>query len=287
MKKCRISRKIWKKVVRAIILAGMTGTLGTTQAYGAEFETSSFTDAVEHALVDGSEGVVLRSPEFYNQSDVYTLMEQTCKQVDTPEIFLNNQCYVTYRMVTRGGGSGYQLSAEIERYEKNNDLDAKSIVDELQLKGHSDLEIAIIVHDWLTNSLEYGPSEDSLSECLEYGHGKCDDYSMIYASVMNEAGVRTRCMDGVPNGSTSGHMWNMVCIGGEWYLCDVTNDDQEGTYAHFLKSLKSVGVRNYLGNYLDGYRLCNGIDEFYSYRIAKKNYPVRRIRKAIAKLEDL
>lgn len=283
-----IGRKLWKKMVRALLLAGIAALLDSVPALGAELSVQDqFVDSVSQALEAGNTGAEIYSPIFSDKQDVYQLMEYACVKVDAPEIFLHNQCYVTYRMVTRGNLSGYCLSAEIDRYEKCNDLDADAIVENLQLQGRTDLEIAIVVHNWLVRSLEYGPSEKSLAMCLEQGRGKCDDYSMIYATVMNAAGVETRCMDGVPNGSVSGHMWNMVCIDNAWYLCDVTNDDIDGNYSHFLKSVTAPNVLNYLGDYLHGYRLCNGVDEFLSYPMAKKSYSVRQVLKCLAKLAKM
>lgn len=273
------------KVKNVIVISTIVSAAWSVPTQAATLQqTNDFVCEVEHALRDGREGALIQSDTFFYTADVYDLMEYTCKSVDAPEVFLDNQCYVSYSMITRGDGSGYCLSAKIERYEKCNDLDADAIVADLNLEGHSDLEIAIIVHDWLTTSLTYGASRESLSECLTYGYGKCDDYSMIYATVMNAAGVETRCMDGVPNGSSSGHMWNMVQIEGNWYLCDVTNDDMDGNYSHFMKAMYSTVVRNYLGDYLDGYRLCNGVDEFLSYQMAGKNYSMRKIMKVIAKI---
>lgn len=262
--------KLFGGLTIAMNLINIFGVVSPVSA--AEIEgTGTFQQTVEAALQSGREGVVVRSHTYVNKADVSELLEQTCLTVDTPEIFLKNQCYATYRIVTYGTG-GYGLTAEIARYDKKNDLDADAIVDELGLGGCSDMEIAIRVHEWLADELTYGPSQESLVQCLDAGYGKCDDYSMIYATVMNAAGVETRCMDGVPSGSTSGHMWNMVQMDGSWYLCDVTNDDLEGSYDYFMKALDSAVVRSYLGTYLDGYRLCNGVDEFLSYRLAKSDY---------------
>lgn len=263
-----------KKIGGLIVLIQLLSTAGhTVPVQGAVVNpVGSFGEAVEQALRSGDTGACIYSQPFTDKKDIYRLMEQTVREVDSPEIFLSTQCYATYRMVTLSDGAGFCLTAEIGYYEKVNDLHPEEIVEELDLSGCTDLQIAIRVHDWLTGELAYGASEDTLRECLEYGYGKCDDYSMIYAAVMNAAGVETRCMDGVPDGTASGHMWNMVLMDGAWYLCDVTNDDLENSYDYFMKALNGSDVRTYLGSYLDGYRLCNGVDEFLSYPLAKNNY---------------
>lgn len=269
-----MKRRTLKKIGGMIALIQLLSAAGhAVPAQGAVVNPAgSFVDAVERALRTGDTGAYIRSQSFADKSDVYRLMDQTVRDVDSSEIFLSTQCYATYRMVTLSDGSGYCLTAEIGHYEKVNDLNTEAIVEELNLSGCTDMQIAIRVHDWLTGELTYGASEATLSECLEYGYGKCDDYSMIYAAVMNAAGVETRCMDGIPNGTVSGHMWNMVLMDGAWYLCDVTNDDLEDSYDYFMKALNGSDVRAYLGSYLDGYRLCNGVDEFLSYPLAKNDY---------------
>lgn len=269
-----MKRRTLRKIGGMIALIQLLSAAGqAVPAQGAVVNlTDPFEETVEQALRAGDIGACIRSRSFVDKSDVYSLMDQTVRKVDSPEIFLSTQCYATYRMVTLSDGSGYCLTAEIGHYEKVNDLHPEEIVEELNLSGCTDMQIAIRVHDWLAGELTYGASEDTLSECLEYGYGKCDDYSMIFAAVMNAAGVETRCMDGIPNGTVSGHMWNMVLMDGAWYLCDVTNDDQEGSYDYFMKALNGSDVRAYLGSYLDGYRLCNGVDEFLSYPLAKTDY---------------
>lgn len=251
-----------------VLLVGMISlNASVEETYASDV---SFDACVESKLRNGECNAVIETISYANKEIALSVMKQTCESVDAPEIFMKNQCYATFRMVE--DASGYRLRVVVERYDKVNDLNSGKIVRDLKLEGLSDMEKAVRVHEWLCKKLDYGKSQDSLNECLKRGEGKCDDYSMIYASVMNAAGVPTRCMDGVPWGTTSGHMWNMVEIGGKWYLCDVTNDDQDGNYDHFMKALNGSDVVEYLGDYVNGYRLCNGVDEYLSYDLATSDY---------------
>lgn len=280
----KMLRKTWKKVIRMIILTGIAAVLGNTPSYGATVAMEdTYVEAVEQALVNGDAGKAICSQTFADKQSVYDLLRYTCQNIDEPSVFLKNQCLVDYKIATLRDGSGYYLSAEIDRYEKYNDLDTDAITKALLLDGRSDLEIAIIVHNWLTSRLEYADSESSLSTCLKRGKGKCDDYSMIYAAIMNAAGIETRCMAGVPIGSNAGHMWNMVCIDGLWYVCDVTWDDSNSNYDFFLKALQSPAIQECYGMYLYGYCAGNGLDGFFSYPMATTDFPVCKIVKCLMK----
>jgi hypothetical protein len=261
--------KVWKVAATLVMLLAGSLLSGRTVTF-AQSTNEDFVSLVENAAETGQVGYVCDSMLYETKEDAMQLLETACKTIDAPLIFQENQCYISYSTLL--SSSGYRLRARIHKYEKVNDLDVTQILGELNLEGTSDVEKALRVRDWLCEELSYGKSQESLTACLEKGVGKCDDYSMIYATVMNAAGVETRCMDGIPNGSLSGHMWNMVKINGKWYLCDVTNDDRDGNYEHFLRSLYSRSVRSYLGAYIDGYRLCNGVDQYLSYTLAKSDY---------------
>ena len=113
-------------------------------------------------------------------------------------------------------GSGAQA---VTVSEKVADIIAQVIRD-----GMSDYQKALALHDYLTENAQYDVSR-SLSctydadGVLLHGAGVCQSYAEAYALLLNKVGI--------PNTFEYGedHIWNMVCLDGEWLHVDVTWDD--------------------------------------------------------------
>ncbi len=97
----------------------------------------------------------------------------------------------------------------------------------------TDYEKEKSVHDFLITALEYDTSTNVVEDipqtsfhalgALNTGTAVCNGYAELMALLLNRIGIPCRIVVGTAEGVD--HSWNMVCIGGEPYLVDVTWDD--------------------------------------------------------------
>lgn len=85
----------------------------------------------------------------------------------------------------------------------------------------SEYDMALWLHDWALDQLEY---DHSLNYCsaesgLTRGLGTCESYQRIYAKLLNAAGIANGRIEG------NGHAWNATRIDGKWCQMDLTWDD--------------------------------------------------------------
>ena len=90
----------------------------------------------------------------------------------------------------------------------------------------SDVEIALWLHDWLTNHADYDTtySEYGPDGVLIKGTGVCESYTAAYGLLLDEFGIPN---DQVVSEAMN-HTWNLVKLDGAWYHVDVTWDDPVG-----------------------------------------------------------
>ena len=98
----------------------------------------------------------------------------------------------------------------------------------------SDLEKALVVHDYLVQNCEYdyerySANPDSVPEVSHTAYGGlvekmavCDGYGKAYAYIMNDK-LGLPCE--VVISDAMNHAWNLIQIDGEWYHVDATWDD--------------------------------------------------------------
>ena len=113
-----------------------------------------------------------------------------------------------------------------------------------RLKGKSDYDTVLKVHDYLIEHFEYDYNTKMANHTdidgFKDGVMVCSGYSLAAYYLLNKVGVETRVVtgfggDGEP---TNNHMWNIVKVDGQWYNLDITWDDRGGknkTYEYFLK----------------------------------------------------
>ena len=106
-------------------------------------------------------------------------------------------------------------------------------------KGRTDLEKALLVHDYLalTNTydqadLDYAKANNFTAALHPNSHtaygamvGKlavCEGYAKSYMYIMQSLGIDCATVTGRMN---TPHMWNYIKIDGKWYHVDVTSDD--------------------------------------------------------------
>lgn len=124
----------------------------------------------------------------------------------------------------------------------------------------SEYDMALWLHDWTLDQLEY---DHSLNYCsaesgLTRHQGTCESYQRIYAKLLNAAGIANGRITG------NGHTWNAVKIDGKWCQMDLTWDDtndnwygdldQRHLYFGLTDELMAIAHSDHTANYqAEGY----------------------------------
>ena len=124
----------------------------------------------------------------------------------------------------------------------------------------SEYDMALWLHDWALDQLEY---DHSLNWCsaesgLTRHQGTCESYQRIYAKLLDAAGIANGRITG------NGHTWNAVKIDGKWCQMDLTWDDtsdnwygdldQRHLYFGLTDELMAIAHSEHTANYQkDGY----------------------------------
>ena len=124
----------------------------------------------------------------------------------------------------------------------------------------SEYDMALWLHDWTLNQLEY---DHSLNWCsaesgLTRHQGACESYQRIYSKLLDAAGIANGRITG------NGHTWNAVKIEGKWCQMDLTWDDtsdnwygdldQRHLYFGLTDELMTIAHSDHTANYQkDGY----------------------------------
>lgn len=130
----------------------------------------------------------------------------------------------------------------------------------------SEYDMALWLHDWTLDQLEY---DHSLNWCsaesgLTRHQGTCESYQRIYSKLLNAAGIANGRITG------NGHTWNAVKIDGKWCQMDLTWDDtsdnwygdldQRHLYFGLTDELMAIAHSDHAANYQkDGYA-CRSTD---------------------------
>ena len=85
----------------------------------------------------------------------------------------------------------------------------------------SEYDMALWLHDWTLNQLEYDYNLNwcSAESGLTRHQGTCESYQRIYAKLLDAASIANGRITG------NGHTWNAVKIDGKWCQMDLTWDD--------------------------------------------------------------
>lgn len=89
-----------------------------------------------------------------------------------------------------------------------------------QKTNGTEFEMALYLHDWLLDQLEYDNSLkwSSAESALTRGLGTCQAYESAYAKLLSAAGIE--CAE--TRDTYDGHTWNAVKLDDEWYQVDCT-----------------------------------------------------------------
>lgn len=119
----------------------------------------------------------------------------------------------------------------------------------------SEYDMALWLHDWTLDQLEY---DHSLNWCsaesgLTRHQGTCESYQRIYSKLLDAAGIANGRITG------NGHTWNAVKIDGKWCQMDLTWDDtsdnwygdldQRHLYFGLTDELMAIAHSDHTANY--------------------------------------
>ena len=119
----------------------------------------------------------------------------------------------------------------------------------------SEYDMALWLHDWTLDQLEY---DHSLNWCsaesgLTRHQGTCESYQRIYSRLLDAAGIANGRITG------NGHTWNAVKIDGKWCQMDLTWDDtsdnwygdldQRHLYFGLTDELMAIAHSDHTANY--------------------------------------
>lgn len=119
----------------------------------------------------------------------------------------------------------------------------------------SEYDMALWLHDWTLDQLEY---DHSLNWCsaesgLTRHQGTCESYQRIYSKLLDAVGIANGRITG------NGHTWNAVKIDGKWCQMDLTWDDtsdnwygdldQRHLYFGLTDELMAIAHSDHTANY--------------------------------------
>ncbi len=119
----------------------------------------------------------------------------------------------------------------------------------------SDYDMALWLHDWTLDQLEYdhGLNWCSAESGLTRHQGTCESYQRIYSKLLDAAGIANGRITG------NGHTWNAVKIDGKWCQMDLTWDDtsdnwygdldQRHLYFGLTDELMAIAHSDHTANY--------------------------------------
>ena len=98
-------------------------------------------------------------------------------------------------------------------------------------KASDDAEKAIILYDYIKNTLSYdlsraGKTSFDLYGALTTGKAVCEGYSELFSFLLSKVGIEFAIVRGTASGVN--HQWTMAKLNGRWYYFDVTFDDPTG-----------------------------------------------------------
>lgn len=194
--------------------------IGAYQSYETEINTKQFglyNDNVSSNMISSvMEEVINETPYLF-----YTGREFSKVVMDE-----NNQIVklnLTYSPIYQKNGK--VNITKIKKVRKKIDSAAEKALSDINVKM-SDVEKAMVIHDYLVRTVDYSDKSSQESRLSEVGalvkkKANCQGYSVTYRMLLEKAGVSSKCL----SSQSMRHMWNLVKIDSNWYHVDVTWDD--------------------------------------------------------------
>ncbi len=112
----------------------------------------------------------------------------------------------------------------------------EKVVAQCTTDGMSDFEMALALHDWLTEHADYSSYRTfhGAEGVLVYGEGVCQSYTEAYTMLLTAVGIPVKTV----MSTSMDHSWNLVQLDEEWYHVDCTwNDPINGMERHIYFGL--------------------------------------------------
>lgn len=102
---------------------------------------------------------------------------------------------------------------------------AREVLDSVVREGMEDIEKVLALHDYIVLHTAYDTSytKYSVKNTLLDGSAVCQGYADTMKLFLDVLGIENQLIYGVAGGDH--HVWNLVCLDGQWYHLDVTWDD--------------------------------------------------------------
>ena len=171
-----------------------------------------------------------------------------------------------------------RVAAEIEvsndAHPSVNQIITNAVAQCRQETDGSEYDMALWLHDWTLDQLEY---DHSLNWCsaesgLTRHQGTCESYQRIYCKLLDAAGIANGRITG------NGHTWNAVKIDGKWCQMDLTwNDTSDNWYGDLDQRHLYFGLTDELMAIAHSDHTANYQKDDYAYRSTdlSNNYFVR------------
>lgn len=112
-----------------------------------------------------------------------------------------------------------------------NSIVQNAVAEAKQRTDGSQYAMAVWLHDWLIDRMQYDNSLkwSSSESALTRGLGTCQSYESAYSKLLTAAGIE----NAETRDTYDGHTWNALKIDGEWMQVDATWDDSDDHWYNF------------------------------------------------------
>lgn len=244
--KRRISTAVAVLLIFALILSGCsiirTGNIPSAEEISCYGVYKHYFSALSENGKRAYNAILSEIENFPERIEVPELTDTELEQVwiaviyDNPElVMLGRECVLTSERRRFYFSCEYTMTQN-EYQARKAEMQAK--LDELLPETEaleSDFDRELFIHDTIINSCEYVSAEDASHSTaygvLVKGTASCEGYAKAAKLLLDKVGIENYLICGTASredGTSEGHMWNIVCIDGEQYNLDLTWDDPIG-----------------------------------------------------------
>lgn len=233
----------WKKygwIFAGVCLCILGALFGRTSAKAATISKGDLKKKIVAAYQNYQTALDVKQYGIYNNAAGSRLVSDVMEEVinETPYLFYTGRSFSKEILentnliikIDLSYSSDYLKNgvvniSKIKNTRKKLDVAIKTIISGIN-KKMSDVEKALLLHDYLVQNVSYDDSKNRASRLTEVGallqhKANCQGYSMAYRLLLEQVGITCKCI----SSSQMSHMWNLVKIGKKWYHVDVTWDD--------------------------------------------------------------
>jgi uncharacterized protein YjdB len=167
-----------------------------------------------------------------NFSDLKGILNEVLDYVDASDDYVANSI-VSSEVKYHGYNEDVDIDFTVEyllTLDQENWVDEKvdSILPNIIKDSMTQDQKEKTIHDYIVGNTAYDETlvRHSAYDALHDGTTVCQGYALLAYKMLNKAGVQTRIVVGMVDGSTvENHAWNLVNLYGKWYQLDCTWDD--------------------------------------------------------------